>query len=668
MKSLLVILIVTFLFVLKASAQENKPGENSKILATFFDDAKKKLSQDKMNEAQEACFSAIRYAKSKKDAALLVEAYLKTSDIFYEIGDTPGTIRIINQALLVPRGLQVEQKIDCYNKLGILNSYFKEHRKSIEAYKKGIDLIPEAQKKSGKTYEWFYNNIALSYMEMGKLDSAQYYHQECLKIRLKKHNDFELGQTYNNLGSLFFAKKMYDSALVNFTRGLTLRKSTKGAPESSIIESEINIGKTLIQLGRLNEAEKTLLKNRKPAKKLKNSSLDFRLTEQLAKLYEAKKEHQNAYKFLKEFMAIKDSMFAIDKREEIIRSNLSFKYEEQKQKDSIINHQKISLLQEKEAKEKELNKQKDREKKIIITFFVLAMVLFLGVIILIYRNYRTKKKTAEEILIQKNEAEQQRNKVQLIHNELRDSILYAKRIQSAILPPKKAIEATFSDGFVFYQPKDIIAGDFYWFEQFQGKIFIAVADCTGHGVPGALVSIVCHNALNRSVKEFNLTNPAAILDKTREIVVSEFGKSDEEVNDGMDISLAVLDRTQQTLFWAGAHNPLWLIRRGELHEYKADKQPIGKYAHAQPFSSTELHLETNDLLYLFTDGFQDQFGGEREKKYRAVQLKEKLLEIHHYPMEEQAKFLSTEFDEWKGALEQVDDVCIIGLKITPNHS
>ena len=272
----------------------------------------------------------------------------------------------------------------------------------------------------------------------------------------------------------------------------------------------------------------------------------------------------------------------------------------------------------------------------------------------------------------------QHQELEETHKEITDSIAYAKRIQSAILPPIKLVKKYLKDSFVLYKPKDVVAGDFYWLESFadsldskgisEGVLF-AAADCTGHGVPGAMVSVVCNNALNRSVREFGLTAPGKILDKTREIVIQEFEKSEEEVKDGMDIALVSLSQyktgEQKTVLqYAGAHNPLWIIRKGTstIEEIKADKEPIGKFDNPSPFTCHTLELEKGDTIYIFSDGYVDQFGGPRGKKFKAKPLRELLLSIQDKSMEEQKNLLNEAFENWRGELEQVDDVCVIGVR------
>jgi len=191
----------------------------------------------------------------------------------------------------------------------------------------------------------------------------------------------------------------------------------------------------------------------------------------------------------------------------------------------------------------------------------------------------------------------------------------------------------------------------------------AAADCTGHGVPGAMVSVVCNGGLNRSVREYGLTNPGEILDKTRDIVIEEFAKSEEEVKDGMDIALCSIKGKK--LKYAGANNPLWIIQKDgtEVIQIKADKQPIGKYAQEHPFKTHEIDVNEGDTIYLFSDGYQDQFGGEKGKKFKTANLKRLLLTIQNETIDKQKELLIKAFEDWKGELEQVDDVCVIGVRV-----
>jgi serine phosphatase RsbU (regulator of sigma subunit) len=304
----------------------------------------------------------------------------------------------------------------------------------------------------------------------------------------------------------------------------------------------------------------------------------------------------------------------------------------------------------------------EKQKSIIwLSAIFLVIVTFLGG--LAYRSYRLKNKANILISKQKEKIEVQHEVLEEQHREITDSINYAKRIQDAILPPLKLVRGYMPDSFILYQPKDIIAGDFYWMEGINKLIIFAAADCTGHGVPGAMVSVVCHNAMNRAVREFKLVEPDEILNKTREIVLETFEKSDEDVRDGMDIALCTINTESNKLSFAGANNGLYFIRNGEINQIKPDKQPIGKFDDAKPFSKQEIQLEKGDVLYTFSDGYADQFGGPKGKKFMYKPFRELLLSIHQKPMDDQHNILMDTFENWRGSIEQIDDVCIIGVRI-----
>ena len=261
------------------------------------------------------------------------------------------------------------------------------------------------------------------------------------------------------------------------------------------------------------------------------------------------------------------------------------------------------------------------------------------------------------------EIEEQKELVEEKQKDILDSITYAKRLQDAILPPVSFIKKFLPDSFLVYKPKDIVAGDFYWMERSDDNILIAAANCTGHGVPGALVSVVCSNALNRTVKEFHITEPGKILDKVRELVLETFEKSESNVQDGMDISLCCITTKTKEVQWSGAYNSLWYIQKGEIKEVAADKQPIGKNDRPEPFNTHKLNLQKGDTLYLFTDGYADQFGGPKGKKFKYKQMEELLLANASKPMDEQKDVLENTLEKWKGTLEQVDDILIIGIRV-----
>jgi len=344
--------------------------------------------------------------------------------------------------------------------------------------------------------------------------------------------------------------------------------------------------------------------------------------------------------------------------------------EREKQKAlEAVEHQK-DLAVEKEEKEKQ---------RVLTYSASIGMVLVIFFLIFVFNRLKITRKQKEAIDEQKQVIEKTHEQLEEHHKEISDSINYAKSLQKAILPSKEELYKELIDGFVLFQPKNVVSGDFYWMEKLGDQVFFAVADCTGHGVPGAMVSVVCSNALDRAVHEFGHLDTGKILDKATDIVIERFEKSGEEVRDGMDIAICALNRKTNELQYSGANNPLWIIRENDgkqqfsdkdiytenkyFVEVKASSQPVGKYERRKPFEATTLKLNKGDVLYVFTDGFADQFGGKKGKKFKYKPFKKLLFDIVDLPMGDQKNVIFKTFNDWKGDLEQIDDVCIIGVKI-----
>lgn len=263
-----------------------------------------------------------------------------------------------------------------------------------------------------------------------------------------------------------------------------------------------------------------------------------------------------------------------------------------------------------------------------------------------------------------------REKLYEKNKEITDSINYAKKIQSAYMPNEDIFHKVYEDAFLLFKPKDIVSGDFYWFytlakEDKPAAIrHCAVADCTGHGVPGALMSVICSNALNETVVHNKIYETDKILNETRRIVKRNLKtKKYQERKDGMDIALITINFDTLELWYSGAYNPAWVLQNGTIIELAADKQPIGVFEHEKDFSQQHLKLNKGDIIYLFSDGYADQFGGTKGKKFKYKQLNQLLVSISHLSMNEQKQKLDSVFEDWKGDLEQTDDVCVIGIKI-----
>jgi len=340
----------------------------------------------------------------------------------------------------------------------------------------------------------------------------------------------------------------------------------------------------------------------------------------------------------------------------------------------IAEQEKIIALGEAELQAEKLEGEKVRTKNAWLIGVVILIVVLL--IFTAYIYGRTKKLNGT-INRQKEEVELKSLKLEDALTSIEDSLEYSKLIQSSMLPPLDLLMPTFKEAFVLYKPKDIVSGDFYWIHKTDNFTIFAVGDCTGHGVPGAMVSVVCHEALNKVVKEKGISTPGLILDEVRETVTATFGQNTTNLNDGMDIAICKIENDQ--LEFAGAQNPLWIFRdeaikltegfaceqigAKQLISAKGDKQPIGRYTNKSPFQTHRIQLKSGDAIYLFSDGFVDQFGGEKGKKYKASNFKELIASIANDKLSYQEASLNSAFEDWRGSLEQVDDVYGLGVRM-----
>lgn len=318
------------------------------------------------------------------------------------------------------------------------------------------------------------------------------------------------------------------------------------------------------------------------------------------------------------------------------------------------------------------------EKQKIVLYFVLFVLLLVSILgYYIYRSYKIKKEAnirleeknrtisaqKDEIEKQKDIAEAQRDQIAYQKKHITDSIMYAKRIQTALIPSLEL----FSDKlehFVLYKPLAIVSGDFYWVSSKDNIQIIIAADCTGHGVPGAFMSMLGVTMLNEIVNEKHIISPDQIIESLRQGVIKSLKQvvDEDTVKDGMDIAVCTIDFNENTLWYAGANNPLYLVRGGELVHYRADKMPVAIHYKMQPFTLHKINLQKGDTFYVFSDGYADQFGGPNEKKFMSAKLKETVVAMSGKPMLEQGEKLNEIFEEWRGDNSQVDDVTLIGVR------
>ena len=598
-----------------------------------------------------------------------------------------------------------------YNNLGNISKERGDFVSAIDYYTSSLKIDEKLKNESGIAS--CLNNIGILYANQDQFDIAIRYYKRSIVIRKRIKDHEGMASPLNNMGNVYEYKKEFFKAIEYYQESLEIEKNSNNTV--GIATSLFNIAGAYKQLADITKNKKPSTEYYTKSKELsykvlemsnelgQNTIIAFTLTnlasiyqvegltneaikagnralniakvtgavrsirdaaELLYHSYKKNNDEQNSLKMFELFVQMKDSIYSSENQDEIIRQEYKYKYDKQVEADSLI-----------QAKEKEITLvqlKQEKTKKIALISGLILMLIFL---VFMYNRYKVTLKQKEIISKKEQETNRQKGLLETKNKEITDSINYAKRIQAAILPAPKIVKEYLKDSFVLYIPRDIVAGDFYWMEQIENGLIFAAADCTGHGVPGAMVSVLCNNALNRSVREYKLQDPGEILNKTREIIIHEFDKSEDNVNDGMDVSLCTLlfnDTDTEHLHpyqlkWSGANNPLWIIRDNELIEYKPDKQPIGKYYEDKPFTSHTIDIQKGDCIYTFTDGYKDQFGGlnngDSGKKLKANRMKELLIHLSNLPMEQQKQKLEDFFYEWKGDLEQVDDVCIIGVRI-----
>ena len=549
----------------------------------------------------------------------------------------------------------------CYNNIGIIHYYLNNYQESIDFTQKALDYyLYHNQKIDIATC---YNNIANAYSDMGNNDTAIVFYNKALVLYDELDDIDGMSLINGNVGEVYAVQGKYDEAYTSFIKSLQLAEKINDKWQQANMYS--CLGSLLAEQNKSSEALPFLNQGLKIFKELDARTEMIDIYEALAKSFEQQKNLTQAIYNLKQANKLRDEVFNKENATSIAEMNALY---ETKEKEAAL------------LKQQEQAKYEASQKQMIIVGSTIGFLLLVVIVTISVRGNITKKKVNETLALQKQQIEAK-------NRDITDSIQYAKRIQSAILPTNGLIEKALNNFFVLYLPKDIVAGDFYWMEALSSNrhsaldaespkkneivgqasnddlILFAAADCTGHGVPGAMVSVVCNNALNRAVREFKLTKPADILNKTRELVIETFEESEANIKDGMDIALCSIDKEKKQLQFSGANNPLWIVRDDELIETKGDKQPIGKYMKKEPFTNHIVDLQKGDTVYLLTDGYPDQFGGEKGKKYKYKALKEKLLSINGLKLKEQKQALYKEFVDWKGDLEQIDDVCIIGVRI-----
>lgn len=525
----------------------------------------------------------------------------------------------------------------------------------------GKNLIIVRQLNDKRNEATTLSNIGVVYQEKKEYHKAMAFYKSSWRIRELIGDEYGVAISLGNIGNLLLDEKKYNEAYPFFQNSKAIREKINDT--EGLTGVKINFG--IIHHGN-NQLDSALMDGREAmamAKKLENTELLKDASMLLKNVYFKKRDFLHAFEQLELYYFYRDKMIGEENKKEISRQQYKYEYEKKSSAEKIMHEEEQKLNQ---AQLKYEQQQR----------YVLYAGLFLLLVFgwAMYNRFKITSRQKKIIELQKGQVEEQKKFAELQkeiveekQKEILDSIIYAKRLQQAILVTPEEFNKYLPDSFLMYKPKDIVAGDFYFFEDKDDLLFVAAADCTGHGVPGALVSVVCSNALSRSVNEFGLTDPGKILDKTRELVVTTFEKSGSDIKDGMDISLAVIRKDKSELLWAGANNPLWYTKGKEMMECKPDKQPIGKSEEDGSFTTHRLLIENEMTVYLFTDGYPDQFGGNPTsrsggKKFKYSRFKELLISIFSLPVANQKEEVEKTFYRWKGDFEQTDDICVLAIK------
>lgn len=599
--------------------------------------------------------NAKKFFKAGLDLALRKNDEENVSIFYTNLGETLRSQANYTQALdYFLKALKIDEEkndekrlVSDYFTLALLFGNLDETNQEKKYLFKALNLSKKINNK--RVEAKCYNIYAILIEDEGKTDSALYYYNKSLVIAREIELKHLEAKVLSNISGIYRERGDFKNAISNAE--YSVRLNTEIGDYKFLAADYVMMGWLYSDMGNLKQSE---IYFTKALDLSRNKFVDSEIHSYkgLAFLNAKSKKYKDAFDYHVKYKDLEDSIYNTENSKQLGDIRINFEVEKKE----------AELKAEQEILKAVANEEKKQQR--IIIFSVIGFLLIVLVFsFFLFKRYQLTNQQKQIIEIKNKETEDQKIMLEEKQKEIIDSIKYAKRIQNAILPQAKDLRENLPQHFVLYQPKDIIAGDFYWMHTFENKVFIAAADSTGHGVPGTIVSIVCSNALDKAVKEFGLTDTGKILDKTTELVLETFEKSGEEINDGMDISLLCVDKANQRINWSGANNQLIYTRNNELFSIRANKQPIGKSESHVPFKTNVIPYEEGTTFYLMTDGYQDQFGGPNGKKFKFKQLESLIENICNTPLEEQSKILHEAFFSWKGALEQVDDVTIIGIRI-----
>lgn len=569
----------------------------------------------------------------------------KTGGVYRHQGNFPQALSHYFEALEMSERLGNKKTTAAWlGNIGIAYSEQGDYKKALDYYLKALSVFQEIGNKGGIATA--YANIAGSYQDDRQFKKSLQFYELALNSFKELGYKSHMGAALGNIGGVYFELREYEKALDYFLQALKADEE---------MGNKDGVGRHMGNIGTLYSARK----NFKEAEKYLKESLviaegtgsldDIKVAhDHLATMYSNSNRWQLAFEHFRQYSLMKDSLFSEEKNKEITKKEMTYEFEKKAVAEKAAQEKKDVLTQ------KEIQKQTMQRNG-----FIGGFALMLALAVVSYRNYRNKRKAHEIITAQKILVEEHQK-------EIMDSINYAKRIQYALLASDTLLENNLPEHFVLFKPKDIVSGDFYWAAPVKEGFVYITADCTGHGVPGAFMSLLNISKLSQTINENGVSRPDLVLNNVRREIINALNPpgSKEESKDGMDAILCKLNINEMKLEYAAANNSFYIIRNRQILNCKADKMPVGKgHDDTVSFTYNEIELQKGDMVYTLTDGYADQFGGPKGKKYKYKQLEELLLSINNDSMSEQKQKLEQAFENWKGPLEQVDDVCIIGVRL-----
>lgn len=598
--------------------------------------------------------SALKYFEVARIIADKQADPQKQSAIYSNIGNAYGDIGQNAKALdyyqkgsgFTEASNQPFKKAYLQVNIGTIYSVLDQHDSALVFYRSALEILKGLDPNDEKLYI-VYGNIGASLLSIGDTIEAELAFRESYRFAKMYNNQRGLASSYDHLGVIEYSKGHIDTALSYYWRSIAL---------SELIGAGQSISETCSHIGLLYHHEKKydsaayyLNKGMLVAIAIQDYYTLDNFYEELSGVYEDQGKLDSALFYHKKLQQVRDTLFSMNKS-------------------NIVGEMRAELENERKQKEIALLKEQDEKKNLILYASIALGVLLLSLVIVAYNRYLVKKKSALILVQQNAEIQQQKEIIEEKNKDITDSIVYSKRIQNAILPSDDKMRELFPQSWCCFIPKDIVSGDFFWFEQEGDYKLFGVIDCTGHGVPGALLSVVGHSILGKALSDHKLVMPDKILAFLDEEIHRTLRHRDEEeensVQDGMDVALCCYHEKSQTIYYSGAFNPMYILRNGVIIEHKADKLMIGAgTSRYRPYQLHEVKVEKGDEVVLFSDGYADQFGGPFGKKMKYKPFKELLLSVSNKSMADQHEFIQRAFSEWKKNFDQVDDVCVVAVKL-----